>query len=405
MILFKDYKKSFFHNQISYVYWITDKRDGKHYIGSRGSKKSDLMKDLLEYGTTSCRKDDILNNPNMFVFNILRIFENRLLAYQYEILLHNKFEVELNDKFFNKSRQTTLKFTMANFSHVYNKETDEFEIINISDFDETKHSKMGTFYNNNLKKFVKIASCHRDSKIHKTLQFENKLYVRTKESDKFFQICRDEYNPKIHIRNTTNKVVVKNINDSDTENILVSKEEFENNPNLVSIHKGSLTVFDKKDKKYKRISKENYNTNDYSISSSNIVYCMNLETNEKVAVSKEEYYSNKHKYELYITTIKVYDKKEKIIKFVKKSYVLDNLDNYILNPTKKILVNYKENPLKNNFYVNNLEYESNIDLYDKIYKKCVIVIEKETGKTKAITSKEFQENKDKYIKKGKNERL
>lgn len=405
MILFKDYKKSFFHNQISYVYWITDKCDGKHYIGSRGSKKSDLMKDLLEYGTTSCRKDDILNNPNMFVFNILRIFENRLLAYQYEILLHNKFEVELNDKFFNKSRQTTLKFTMANFSHVYNKETDEFEIINISDFDETKHSKMGTFYNNNLKKFVKIASCHRDSKIHKTLQFENKLYVRTKESDKFFQICRDEYNPKIHIRNTTNKVVVKNINDSDTENILVSKEEFENNPNLVSIHKGSLTVFDKKDKKYKRISKENYNTNDYSISSSNIVYCMNLETNEKVAVSKEEYYSNKHKYELYITTIKVYDKKEKIIKFVKKSYVLDNLDNYILNPTKKILVNYKENPLKNNFYVNNLEYESNIDLYDKIYKKCVIVIEKETGKTKAITSKEFQENKDKYIKKGKNERL
>lgn len=405
MILFKDYKKSFFHNQISYVYWITDKRDGKHYIGSRGSKKSDLMKDLLEYGTTSCRKDDILNNPNMFVFNILRIFENRLLAYQYEILLHNKFEVELNDKFFNKSRQTTLKFTMANFSHIYNKETDEFEIINISDFDETKHSKMGTFYNNNLKKFVKIASCHRDSKIHKTLQFENKLYVRTKESDKFFQICRDEYNPKIHIRNTTNKVVVKNINDSDTENILVSKEEFENNPNLVSIHKGSLTVFDKKDKKYKRISKENYNTNDYSISSSNIVYCKNLETNEKVAVSKEEYYSNKHKYELYITTIKVYDKKEKIIKFVKKSYVLDNLDDYILNPTKKILVNYKENPLKNNFYVNNLEYESNIDLYDKIYKKCVIVIEKETGKTKAITSKEFQENKDKYIKKGKNERF
>ena len=57
----------------SYVYEVTSSIDNKKYIGFRTSKQSDLVLDFWSYGSSSCRKSDILKNPNNYSLKILKV--------------------------------------------------------------------------------------------------------------------------------------------------------------------------------------------------------------------------------------------------------------------------------------------------------------------------------------------
>jgi hypothetical protein len=91
-----------------YVYRITNKLKRKHYYGVRGSTYP--AHDLgVKYFSSSKDKDfikDQKENPQDYRYKIVRIFENRKDAIFLEYTLHNKFDVAINESFYNKCKQT-----------------------------------------------------------------------------------------------------------------------------------------------------------------------------------------------------------------------------------------------------------------------------------------------------------
>ena len=79
------------NNKHNYVYWVSDGL--KWYIGVRSST-IEPEKDFWKYGTSSCRRQEILANPEMFKVYILADFNNRKEANAYEAFLHSYFNVK-----------------------------------------------------------------------------------------------------------------------------------------------------------------------------------------------------------------------------------------------------------------------------------------------------------------------
>lgn len=97
-------------NRFHYVYRITEIKTKKHYYGSRTSIKEPLL-DLINYGTSSKRKLDIINNPENYKFKIIKVFDNSGDKMLYESFLHQYFNVkEKDNRFWNKSNQTPWGF-------------------------------------------------------------------------------------------------------------------------------------------------------------------------------------------------------------------------------------------------------------------------------------------------------
>jgi hypothetical protein len=108
-----------------YVYRITNLSSGKHYYGSRSSDilpENDLG---IQYFSSSHDKLFIFEqkkHPHQFRYKIVKKCKTRKEALVYEIKLHNKFQVDTNDKFYNKSKQTSNGFTYDSTGYVF---TDE----------------------------------------------------------------------------------------------------------------------------------------------------------------------------------------------------------------------------------------------------------------------------------------
>lgn len=94
-----------------YTYEITNVLNDMKYIGCRSSNLSP-DKDALYLGSSKYLKNDInyygLDN---FKKEILGIFPSREEALTDEIRLHNLYEVAVNPKFYNKSKQTSTRFS------------------------------------------------------------------------------------------------------------------------------------------------------------------------------------------------------------------------------------------------------------------------------------------------------
>lgn len=93
-----------------YVYRITNKETKRHYYGVRSSKS--LPKDDLgiKYFSSSTDKDFITlqkQNSILFKYKVVKIFKTRLKANEYEVLLHSKFNVGVNDLFYNLASQSS----------------------------------------------------------------------------------------------------------------------------------------------------------------------------------------------------------------------------------------------------------------------------------------------------------
>ena len=94
-----------------YVYRITNVLNNNHYYGSRTSAtepKNDIgIKYFSSSRDTEFMKDQQRNQQD-YKYKVVRMFDNRKDALAFEIKLHNKFNVGVNESFYNKVKQTSI---------------------------------------------------------------------------------------------------------------------------------------------------------------------------------------------------------------------------------------------------------------------------------------------------------
>lgn len=93
-----------------YVYRITNLKENKHYYGCRSSKIEPKLDLGVKYFSSSKDKDFIQEqkeNKTIFKYKIIKIFDSREEAIKLEIKLHAKFDVGINESFYNKAKQTS----------------------------------------------------------------------------------------------------------------------------------------------------------------------------------------------------------------------------------------------------------------------------------------------------------
>jgi hypothetical protein len=99
-----------------YVYRITNKILNKHYYGVRSSDiepKLDLGTKYFSSSTDSDFIKDQKTHPENFKYKIVRICETKEKALELEIKLHAKFNVGINESFYNRAKQTSTSFDVT----------------------------------------------------------------------------------------------------------------------------------------------------------------------------------------------------------------------------------------------------------------------------------------------------
>ena len=96
-----------------YVYRITNTQENKHYYGCRTSNKipsDDLGKSYFSSSSDKQFRTKQITTPEIFKYKVLLTFNNRSDAIAFEIKLHYKFNVAINEFFYNKVNQTSSRF-------------------------------------------------------------------------------------------------------------------------------------------------------------------------------------------------------------------------------------------------------------------------------------------------------
>jgi group I intron endonuclease len=97
----------------NYVYRITNKILKKYYYGSRSSEIEAKLDLGIKYFSSSSDEDfreDQKNHPENYKYKIVRICSTRKEATDLEIKLQKKFNVGINESFYNKVIQTSTGF-------------------------------------------------------------------------------------------------------------------------------------------------------------------------------------------------------------------------------------------------------------------------------------------------------
>ena len=106
----------------SYVYQIVHLPTLKSYIGSRTAKGCDPSGIGTKYFSSSRDKEFMLEQkekPENFLYFILKKFdENYKECIEYEIYLHDKYNVGVNKRFYNKSKQTSTGFSTTGTTYI-----------------------------------------------------------------------------------------------------------------------------------------------------------------------------------------------------------------------------------------------------------------------------------------------
>lgn len=93
-----------------YTYRITNIVEHKHYYGTRSSKVKPENDLGVKYFSSSKDIDfikDQKKNPRNYKYKIIKISKTRKEAIELEIKLHNKFNVGVNESFYNRCKQTS----------------------------------------------------------------------------------------------------------------------------------------------------------------------------------------------------------------------------------------------------------------------------------------------------------
>jgi group I intron endonuclease len=157
----------------NYVYRITNKILNKHYYGVRSSKIEPKLDLGVKYISSSKDKEfikDQKENKLNYKYKIVRICATREKATTLEIKLHEKFNVGINESFYNKAKQTSTGF---DFSGVTGRKP--------SDETRQKMSKAGKGENNSM--FGKKHSDETKLKISEANKGENNYFFGRKHSE------------------------------------------------------------------------------------------------------------------------------------------------------------------------------------------------------------------------------
>lgn len=104
-----------------YVYKIDDVDNNMSYIGARSSKcypTEDSYMSSSKYLQEAIKQKGL----DKFKKTILAIFSTRVDAVDYEIRLHDYFDVGNNPNFYNKAKQTSTKFDTTGIKLVFSEE-------------------------------------------------------------------------------------------------------------------------------------------------------------------------------------------------------------------------------------------------------------------------------------------
>lgn len=99
-----------------YVYRISNLSTRKHYYGVRSCKVEPKFDLGVKYFSSSTDVDfihDQKTNPQNFRYKVVRLFITRQEAMDFEIILHEKFEVSSNENFYNRANATSSGFGMS----------------------------------------------------------------------------------------------------------------------------------------------------------------------------------------------------------------------------------------------------------------------------------------------------
>jgi hypothetical protein len=93
-----------------YVYRITNLVEKKHYYGARTSRIHPKLDIGVKYFSSSRDKAfmrDQKDNPTHFLYKVIGLYQTRIEALEMEIKLHNRLNVAVSNKFYNRSKQAS----------------------------------------------------------------------------------------------------------------------------------------------------------------------------------------------------------------------------------------------------------------------------------------------------------
>lgn len=183
-----------------YVYRITNIYLKKYYYGSRSTNSiphDEIGTSYYSSSTDLLFIEDQKTNPQNYRYKIIFVFNCFEKAINLEIKLHKKFDVGNNPSFYNKSLQTSSKWSTTGISHTRNK-------------------------GENNPMFGKIRTDHSER--------------MSGSNNSFYGLSHSEDTKNIISITNKNMVVCRNILTGET--VRVSKEIFKSDRNLVGVTSG-----------------------------------------------------------------------------------------------------------------------------------------------------------------------
>ena len=199
-----------------YTYRITNIIEKKYYYGVHSCDclpKEDIG---VKYFSSSKNKEfikDQKENPQNYKYKVVKIFSTRVEALEHEIFLHAKFNVGISTSFYNGAKHTSVGFDVSGKCSVKDMNGNTFSI----NIDDTRY-------------------------LSGELQHINKNMVQIKDVGKIRTVTVEEFkenNYDMVFKNTVS-IIDKNGN-----KYRVSKEEFDNNPDLYGQTKNKFVAIDK----------------------------------------------------------------------------------------------------------------------------------------------------------------
>lgn len=170
-----------------YTYRITNIKLNKHYYGVRSAKEP--IYDLgIKYFSSSKDKEfikDQKENINNYKYKIIKIFDNRKDAILLEIKLHNKFNVGINESFYNRSKQTSIRFDTSGTKwkmNEFGKNNIKMSILSRGGRNGEKNPRFGSILSQETKS--KISNTLRNNNYKDSQETKNKKSNSAKNRNK-----------------------------------------------------------------------------------------------------------------------------------------------------------------------------------------------------------------------------
>lgn len=161
-----------------YIYRITNLKLNRHYYGARTSNVVPELDLGVKYFSSSKDKsfiEDQKSNPQDYKYKVIRTFKTRKEAIKLEIKLHDRFDVGINESFYNRSKQSSIGFDTTGM--IMSKETIQKQLL-------TK-VKNNSFNNKDTEYFIK-----KSIKVHgHRYVYSDSEYIKTNKNVKI--ICRN----------------------------------------------------------------------------------------------------------------------------------------------------------------------------------------------------------------------